>query len=124
MKKQIFFIALILSIFSLSLRAQQTTISGKWQTPNKDIIEFFNEGQSMTGKQIGTEAENDKKYNNKIVVKELKSVETKVFEGTVIDPKTDKTYHGRFTINESGAQLELKIKWGFLSHSEVWKRVN
>ncbi|MBV8389580.1 MAG: DUF2147 domain-containing protein [Mucilaginibacter sp.] len=124
MKKQTFFIALILSLFSLSSRAQQTVISGKWQTPNKDFIEFYSEGSAMIGKQVGTEAENDKKYNNKIVVKELKSVETKVFEGTVVDPKTDKTYHGRFTINESGAQLELKIKLGFLSHNEVWKRVN
>ena len=66
----------------------------------------------------------DKNNNNKVVAKELKATTAKVFEGIVIDPKDNKTYHGRFTINDSGTQLNLKVKWGFLSFNETWKRVN
>jgi len=124
MKKYTFFIALILTIFGLNSYAQLSTITGKWETPNKDIIEFYNGGQTMIGKQISTQTEDNKKYNNKIVVTDLKSVGVNIFEGTVIDPKTGKTYHGRFIMNESGTQLELKIKWGFLSHNEDWKKIN
>ncbi|GAA3990270.1 DUF2147 domain-containing protein [Mucilaginibacter dorajii] len=110
--------------FGLISHAQQVAIIGKWETPDKDIIEFYPEGQVLTAKQISSETEKDKINNNKIIAKELKSMTTKVFEGIVIDPKDNKTYRGRFTINDSGTQLNLKVKWGFLSFNETWKRVN
>ncbi|WEA00628.1 DUF2147 domain-containing protein [Mucilaginibacter sp. SJ] len=110
--------------FGLISQAQQAAITGKWITPDKDVIEFYAEGQVITAKQIGTETEKDKIYNNKTIAKELKSISAKVFEGIVIDPKDNKTYRGRFTISESGTELNLKVKWGFLSFNETWKRVN
>jgi uncharacterized protein (DUF2147 family) len=124
MYKQIIMIAVFSVFFGLISHAQQAAIIGKWQTPDKDIIEFYPEGQVLTAKQISTEAEKDKINNNKTIAKELKSTTAKVFEGIVIDPKDNKTYHGRFTINDSGTQLTLKVKWGFLSFNETWTKVN
>ena len=94
------------------------------ETPDKDIIEFYPNGLLFTAKQISTETEKDKINNNKTIARGLKSTIGKVFEGIVIDPKDNKTYHGRFTINDSGTQLNLKVKWGFLSFNETWKRIN
>ncbi|MDP4208170.1 MAG: DUF2147 domain-containing protein [Bacteroidota bacterium] len=119
MYKQSFFIAHFLIMVSFTSWSQQAAISGKWLTPDKDIIEFYSEGQTITARQISTETVKDKKYDNKIVAKDLKPLNEKVFEGTVIDPKNDKFYHGRFTINKSGTLLELKVKWGFLNFNET-----
>jgi uncharacterized protein (DUF2147 family) len=124
MYKQVMMTTVFSVFFGLISHAQQAAITGKWETPDKDIIEFYAEGQVLTAKQISTETEKDKNNNNKIIAKELKPTTAKVFEGIVIDPKDNKTYHGRFTINDSGTQLNLKVKWGFLSFNETWKRVN
>lgn len=120
-----FFMTLFFSVFfGLISHAQQLSIAGKWKTPDKDIIEFYPEGQVFTARQVSTEAKKNKGNNNKIIGKELKANGTKVFEGIVIDPKDNKTYHGRFTLSDSGAEMNLKVKWGFLSFNETWKRVN
>jgi uncharacterized protein (DUF2147 family) len=124
MYKQIFMTLIFSVFFGFISRAQQVAIIGKWKTPDKDIIEFYSEGVVFTARQISAETEKDKGNNNKIIAKELKSTTEKVFEGIVIDPKDNKTYHGRFTINDSGTQLNLKVKWGFLSFNETWTRVN
>ncbi|OKS84639.1 hypothetical protein RG47T_0071 [Mucilaginibacter polytrichastri] len=124
MYKQVFMTILFSVFFGFISRAQQVAIAGKWETPDKDIIEFYPEGLMFTAKQISTETEKDKVNNNKIVAKELQSTAAKVFEGIVIDPKDNKTYHGKFTINDTGTQLNLKVKWGFLSFNETWKRIN
>jgi uncharacterized protein (DUF2147 family) len=124
MYKQVMMTTVFSVFFGLISHAQQAAITGKWETPDKDIIEFYAEGQVLTAKQISTETEKDKNNNNKIIAKELKPTTAKVFEGIVIDPKDNKTYHGRFIINDSGTQLNLKVKWGFLSFNETWKRVN
>jgi uncharacterized protein (DUF2147 family) len=124
MYKQVIMTTVFSVFFGLISHAQQLALIGKWETPDKDVIEFYPEGQLLTAKQVSTETEKDKINNNKIIAKELKSTTAKVFEGIVIDPKDNKTYHGRFTINESGTQLNLKVKWGFLSFNETWKRVN
>lgn len=110
--------------FGFISKAQQAAITGKWETPDKDIIGFYSEGQLFTAKQVSTANEKDKINNNKIIARELKPTNTKVFEGIVIDPKDNKTYHGRFTINEAGTELNLKVKWGFLNFNETWKRIN
>jgi uncharacterized protein (DUF2147 family) len=124
MYKQVMMTTVFSVFFGLISHAQQAAITGKWETPDKDIIEFYAEGQVLTAKQISTETEKDKNNNNKVIAKELKPTTAKVFEGIVIDPKDNKTYHGWFTINDSGTQLNLKVKWGFLSFNETWKRVN
>jgi uncharacterized protein (DUF2147 family) len=124
MYKQVMMTTVFSVFFGLISHAQQAAITGKWETPDKDIIEFYAEGQVLTAKQISTETEKDENNNNKIIAKELKPTTAKVFEGIVIDPKDNKTYHGRFIINDSGTQLNLKVKWGFLSFNETWKRVN
>jgi len=113
----------VLVFSSINTWAQQATLVGKWITPDKDKIEFYIEGQTITGKQISTETEKNKKNNNRIIATALKTTGPMVFEGTVIDPKDNKTYKGRFTINEAGTEVELKVKWGFLSFNETWKRV-
>ena len=110
--------------FGFISRAQQAAITGKWETPDKDIIEFYSEGQLFTAKQVSTANEKDKINNNKIIARELKPTNAKVFEGIVIDPKDNKTYRGRFTVNEVGTELNLKVKWGFLNFNETWKRIN
>jgi uncharacterized protein (DUF2147 family) len=124
MYKQVLMTTVFFVFFGLISHAQQVAIIGKWETPDKDIIEFYSEGGLLAAKQISTETEKDKINNNKTIAKELKSTKSKVFEGIVIDPKDNKTYHGRFTINDVGTQLNLKVKWGFLSFNETWKRVN
>ncbi|RKR80345.1 uncharacterized protein DUF2147 [Mucilaginibacter gracilis] len=124
MHKQVFITILFSVFFGLISRAQQVAIAGKWKTPDKDIIEFYQEGRVFMAKQINTETEKDKKDNNKIIAKDLKPVNAKIFEGIVIDPKDNKTYHGRFTISENGTELNLKVKWGFLSFNETWTRMN
>ncbi|SEW43771.1 Uncharacterized conserved protein, DUF2147 family [Chitinophaga sp. YR573] len=113
----------VLVFFSINSWAQQATLVGRWITPDKDKIEFYIEGQTITGKQISTETEKDKKNNNKIIATGLKATSPMVFEGTIIDPKDDKTYKGRFIMNEAGTAIELKVKWGLLSFNETWKRV-
>ncbi|MGF7073050.1 DUF2147 domain-containing protein [Mucilaginibacter sp. 3215] len=124
MCKYTFMTTMFSVFFGLISHAQQLAITGKWQTPDKDIIEFYPEGQLFTARQIGTETEKDKNNNNKIIAKELKPAAAKIFEGIVIDPKDNKTYHGWFIINDTGTELQLKVKWGFLSFNETWKRVN
>ena len=124
MYKQFLMTTVFSVFFGLISHAQQAAIIGKWETPDKDIIEFYPNGLLFTAKQISTETEKDKINNNKTIARGLKSTTGKVFEGIVIDPKDNKTYHGRFTINDSGTQLNLKVKWGFLSFNETWKRIN
>jgi len=124
MYKQIFMTLIFSVFFGFISRAQHAAIIGKWKTPDKDIIEFYSEGPVFTARQISAGTEKDKGNNNKIIAKELKPTTAKFFEGIVIDPKDNKNYHGRFMINDSGTQLSLKVKWGFLSFNETWTRVN
>lgn len=114
---------LILVFFTLATRAQQQVL-GKWETPDKDIIEFYMEGHSINGKQISAGKQDGTKNNNKIVARDLKSTSKDLFEGAVIDPKDNKIYHGRFNITDQGTKLELKVKWGFINFKEIWKRIN
>lgn len=111
--------------FSSLTYAQKLPISviGKWETPDKDVIEFYNDGSAIIARQVNTQTDKDKPYNGKIVAKELKPVSNTVFEGTVIDPKDNKQYNGKFILNNNGEELQLKVKWGFLSFNETWKRL-
>lgn len=124
MYKHVILTIFLITFFAVNSNAQQPVLLGKWKTPDRDIIEFYPEGNSLAAKQISTEMGADKKNNNRIVARELMQVNTRVYEGTVIDPKDAKTYHGRFTVSDSGTVLELKVKWGFLNFKETWKRVN
>lgn len=118
-----FLITGIVSIFfSISTRAQQADLVGKWLTPDEDVIEFYQDGKTLTGKQ--TRSLNYKKNSNKIVARDLVPKDSRVFEGTVIDPKDNKTYKARFVINEDGTELELNVTWGLISFSETWQREN
>ncbi|WP_187289835.1 DUF2147 domain-containing protein [Curtobacterium sp. B8] len=110
--------------FGLISHAQTTGATGKWETPDHDIIEFYTYGPLFTARQISTKTEKDKKNDNKIIGRELKPVSARQFEGIVIDPKDNKTYHGRFIINMQGTELQLKVNWGFVSFNEIWKRVD
>ena len=50
-----FIITIIVSIlFSISAQAQQSDLAGKWLTPDKDVIEFYPDGKTLTGKQISS----------------------------------------------------------------------
>jgi uncharacterized protein (DUF2147 family) len=119
---RLFLISIFVSIFfNISAQAQQSDLVGKWLTPDKDVIEFYQDGKTLTGKQISSL--DYKKNNNKVIARDLIPKGTRVFEGTVIDPKDNKTYKGRFIIDEDGTELELKVKWGFMSFNETWKRV-
>lgn len=122
MYKHFIIIAAILAFFGITTHAQ--TLTGKWITPDKTIIQFYIEGQTVTGKQISTEIDSDKKNNNKIIAKSLRATIPQIFEGTVIDPKNGKAYRGTFTLNKEGTELELKVKWGFINFKEIWKRTN
>ncbi len=107
-----------------AVHAQQAAILGKWKTSDKDIIEFYSINATTIGaKQISTETEKDKPYNGAVVGKDLKQVNPLEFDGTVIDPSDNKVYNGRFIIAADHSSVELKIKWGFLTHSETWTRV-
>ena len=112
--------AIVSMLFSINARCQQADLAGKWLTPDKDVIEFYQDGKTLTGKQINSL--DYKKNNNKIIARNLVSKGSGVFEGTVIDPKDNKSYKGRFIIDQDGTELELKVKWGFISFSEIWKR--
>lgn len=116
--KRHFLISTIVSIlFSISARAQQSDLAGKWLAPDKDIIEFYQDGKTLSGRQISSL--DYKKNNNKVIARDLIPKGPRVFEGTVIDPKDNKTYKGRFVIDEDGTELELKVKWGFMSFNET-----
>ncbi|AMR33092.1 hypothetical protein A0256_17560 [Mucilaginibacter sp. PAMC 26640] len=117
-------LTLFVVFLSCICSAQQAAITGRWETPDKDIIEFYPDGAFFSAKQISTSSEKDKINNNKIIARELRLTINKVFDGIVIDPKDNKTYHGQFTVNENGTELNLKVKWGFLSFKETWKRIN
>ena len=119
---------LVLAVASLfgvtfAATAQQAAILGKWRTSDNDIIEFYPAGAVFGATQISTELEKDKKYNGKVVARDLKQVNPLEFDGTVIDPADNKVYTGRFIVATDKNSLNLKIKWGFLTHNETWQRV-
>ncbi|MFF5383375.1 DUF2147 domain-containing protein [Pedobacter suwonensis] len=120
MYKQFLITTVILAFLSVNTKAQG--ITGKWIAPGNVVIQFYEDGQTFNAKQISAETEKDKIGNNKLVAKGLRVTSTNVYEGTVIDPKDDKNYKGTFIINKQGNQLELKVKWGFMSFKEIWKR--
>jgi uncharacterized protein (DUF2147 family) len=113
-------LAAILTLVSINTNAQQPALTGKWQTPDGAVIQFGQQGGTLTARQISSK---DKKNDDKIVARNVSAVSTGLFEGTVIDPKDNKAYKGRFVMNETGTELELKVKWRFISFNETWKRV-
>lgn len=115
------FIVILSVLLGLNAKAQQPALIGKWKTPDKTVIEFYLQGETITGKQISTE--HNKKNNNKVVARDLRQTTTNVFEGTVIDPKNDKEYKGRFIIDEVEPELELKVTWGLITFNEIWERI-
>jgi uncharacterized protein (DUF2147 family) len=123
MKKYFFITATIILLGSTVSFAQQNGLAGKWLTPDGAVISFYNENKMFIGRQTSAALEKDKKYNGKIVAKDVAAKDDNIFEGTVIKPETDKEYKGRFTIDATGGVLELKVKWGFMSFKENWKKI-
>ena len=112
---------IVLLLCSISIRAQQADLVSKWLTPEKDTIEFFQTGKTLTGKQISSL--NYPQNNNKIIAWELVAKTSRIFEGTVIDFRKNKTYKCQFIIDKDGTELEMKVQWFFLTYTENWTRV-
>lgn len=122
--KLYFFITAAIIIFTSTVsHAQQTGLAGKWLTPDGAVISFYNENKMFIGRQTSAALEKDKKYNGKVIAKDVTAKDNNVFEGTVIKPENDKEYTGQFTIDASGGVLALKVKWGFMNFKENWKRI-
>lgn len=113
-------VAGILMLITLGADAQEAVLTGKWQTPDGTVIQFAQQAGTWTARQTSSK---DKINDNKIVARNVSASSAGIYEGTVIDPKDNKAYKGRFFINETGTELELKVKWGFISFHETWKRI-
>lgn len=115
----------LLFIISTQLFAQKNgeNLAGKWQTEDNAIVEIFKIGNSFSIKQISSPKEKDKLNNGKIITKELVFAENADYKGIVIDPSNNKEYKGIFTVASDGKSLKLKVKWGFINFSEIWKKM-
>lgn len=90
MRKHSFSVVLIAALSFLQVQAQQSALLGKWRTPEQTIVEFYSQGQAVTGKLIISE--NNKSNNDKVIARDVKATSSTTFEGTVIDPKNNKNY--------------------------------
>ncbi len=110
---------------SISSFGQSTKFIGKWQTPDKAVLEFYACGSVVCAKQISAEKEADKKANGMQIAKDLIQDKEKVnvMNGTVIDPSNGKTYKGVFTLSDDGKSVNLKVKWGFINFNEKWVKL-
>jgi uncharacterized protein (DUF2147 family) len=115
----------LLIILSTQLFAQKGAepILGKWLTEDNSILEFFKSGSTIAVKQLNAGKEKDKKDNGKLVAKNLLSANKIEYNGTVIDPSNSKEYEAVFTMAPDGKSLKLKVKWGFISFKETWKKL-
>lgn len=87
MKKTLFILTITGLLFASPAHAQQSSVNGKWETPDKNVVEFYYEGSSITAKQISTQTPKDEINNNKVVATEIKSVSSLIFEGLLSTPK-------------------------------------
>jgi uncharacterized protein (DUF2147 family) len=90
MRKHSFSVGLIAALSFLQVQGQQSALLGKWRTPEQTIVEFYSQGQAVTGKLIISE--NNKSNNDKVIARDVKAISSTTFEGTVIDPKNNKSY--------------------------------
>ena len=111
---------IVFLLCSISIRAQQADLVSKWLTPEKDTIEFYH-GKTLTGKQASSL--NYPQNNNKIIACELVAKTSRIFEGTIIDFRKNKTCKCQFIIDKDGTELEMKVQWFFLTYTENWTRV-
>jgi uncharacterized protein (DUF2147 family) len=124
MKKIKSLMAVVLAITTLQLFAQTDAekILGKWKAGDDIVVEFLKYNSGITINQVSAVKEKDKKDNGKQIGKDVIPVAADKFTGIVIDPSDKKEYKAEWTIAKDGKSLRLKIKWGFMSHSETWTR--
>ena len=125
MKKNIFYIFVMFLFLTKQASAQSVNdkILGKWLTKDEVVMEVSANGNALYVKQVSAKNEKNKKDNGKIVGKNITNSSGKEFKGIIIDPDNNKEYSSIFTISADGKKLLLSIKWGFMSFSENWYKV-
>lgn len=103
-------------------QAKLDDLAGKWITEDNAVMEFSKMGAAMVIRQIEAEKIMDKKYNGKVVGKDVVHESGSEFRGVIVDPSNGKEYKATWNLSANGKRLLLKIKWGLVNFSETWAR--
>jgi len=125
MKRSIVLAIVIVASCALGLSAQDTmSVVGEYrEEKNKITLEVYGDGAGYAAKQIDKPDPKKKQDNGKIIAKDMIVFDNKL-TGTVISTTNGKEYPASWEISNDRSSLALKIKWGFLSFSDTWKRID
>jgi len=125
MKGSIVLAIVIVASWAAGLSAQDSAnVAGRYlEEKNKITIEVYREGAGYAAKQIDVLDPKKKKDNGKLIAKDMIAVGN-TLTGTVISTTNGKEYRASWELSNDRSSLALKIKFGFLSFSDTWKRVD
>jgi uncharacterized protein (DUF2147 family) len=121
--KMLLSVLLITVASQLFAQKNVETLIGKWQTEDNTIVEMFKNGNTISIKQITAAKEKEKINNGKIIGRDFLYSEKMEYKGTVINPENNKEYKALLILAADNKSLKLKVKWGFLSFNETWKKI-
>jgi uncharacterized protein (DUF2147 family) len=124
MRKKSAFLAIAFLTVAFQLFAQTGAekILGKWKAEDETVVEFLTSDNGIIIRQISAIKEKDRKDNGKQVGKDVMLSADDRFKGIVIDPSDKKEYKAEWIISKDGHNVTMKVKWGFIVHSETWTR--
>jgi len=120
----VFALVIVSSFANRVLSAQDgKSVVGKYHEEKHSLtIEMFRDGSTYSARQIDTPEEQKKKYNGQLIAKNISIAGTKL-SGIVISNTNGKEYPATWMISTDQNSLALKIKWGFLSFSDTWRKI-
>jgi uncharacterized protein (DUF2147 family) len=132
---------LVAGIFSLVTSLAQAGVGGCWQTyddktgKKKGLVRISNSGGKLSGRIVRTfHLKNDicsycpKKYRNlrgKTILWGLKPVKGKSNQwtgGTIVDPKTGKSYRAKATLSGSTLKVRGYMGVSLLGRTQTWRK--
>lgn len=122
MKQLLFFAIIITAGFTSKAQTIADKLVGKWVTEDKTVVEFYKCNSSLCIKQLTAGKEKDRKYNGKVIGKNIATVSDTELKGIVIDPDNNKEYNAKWMVSADGKTISLKVKWGLLSFNEKWMK--
>lgn len=121
--KQIIVLLFVLTS-TAGLAQTNEKIVGKYVSKDDgSTVEMYKCAEAFCGKQVATPKADDKKYNGKVIAREVRWTGEQ-WEGTVIDPENGKEYKAIWKLAADERSLTMKVKWGIMSFSDQWIRTN
>jgi uncharacterized protein (DUF2147 family) len=123
-------ILLLLAIFAFPFAHAQTAakdkLLGKWQTEEKDVIEFFAKGNKIDGKLISSADETLKKKNPEligtVIFSGLELIDGMYKNGEYLDLESKKSYPVKIEIVNSKS-LKATFGSGIFSETHIFTRL-